>query len=275
MPTRRIRSGRLPVMRRGLEDRRRSLIGWALGIGGYAGVMTAFWTAIKGNSAISDAIKNYPDVMKKLFGGVESFDFSKPGNYLNAELFSLMMPLLMAVFAIGFAASTLAGEEQGGQLDMLLAAPVSRKRVVTEKALTLVAAVAGLAGVTWLAMVLVGALNNLGVSMFHLAAACAGSALVALAYGSIAFVTGAATGSRAFAISAATATFAVGYLCQVLASLVSSMHPARMASALWLANDSLPVNHGFPIVRDLILLAVIAICLTAARRLFDRRNLAA
>lgn len=252
---------------------RRGLVGWAIGIGLYVGMITAFWSSIGANSAISEAFNDYPDAMKELFGGIENFDFSKPGNYLNVELFSLMTPLLLGVFAIGFAASTLAGEEQGGQLDVLLAAPVSRRRVVAEKAFTLVVAVAGLTVFTWLSIVVVGAMSGLDLGLLDLAAACAGSGLVALVYGSIAFTVGAATGRRAAAISASAALFAAGYLFQVLSGLVDGLRPLRMLSALYVANGTTPVNNGFPVARDIVLVAVVTMCLGAAGRVFDRRDL--
>ena len=55
------------------------------------------------------------------------------------ELFSLMAPLLLIVFSIGAGASAIAGEEDRHTLELLLANPVSRCRIVLEKLAALVA----------------------------------------------------------------------------------------------------------------------------------------
>ena len=56
--------------------------------------------------------------MKEFFGGAAAFDYTRPGGFLNTQLFSLILPLLIAIFAIGYGASTLAGEQQSGTLDL-------------------------------------------------------------------------------------------------------------------------------------------------------------
>lgn len=47
-----------------------------------------------------------------------------PEGYLNGQYFNLLAPLLLLIFAIGFGARTLAGEEREGTLELVLATPV-------------------------------------------------------------------------------------------------------------------------------------------------------
>ena len=103
---------RWPILERSLRDRRRSLTSWGLGIGVYVALIVAFWPSIRGSSEITKAIENYPDAMKEFFGGAAAFDYTRPGGFLNTQLFSLILPLLIAIFAIGYGASALAGEQQ-------------------------------------------------------------------------------------------------------------------------------------------------------------------
>ncbi len=154
---------RWPVLERSLRDRRRSLTSWALGIGVYVAMIVAFWPSIRGSSEITKAIENYPAAMKEFFGGAAAFDYTRPGGFLNTQLFSLLLPLLIGAFAIGYGASTLAGEQESGRLDLVLALPLKRSRIVTEKTTALAAGVAALTLLSALVILIVGALVDLHI----------------------------------------------------------------------------------------------------------------
>ena len=70
-----------------------------------------------------------PESMKSLFGMGGGLDPFSPLGYLASQIYSLMLPLLLLVAAIGFGAG-LAGDEEHGLLEMTLGATVSRTRVV-------------------------------------------------------------------------------------------------------------------------------------------------
>ena len=49
-----------------------------------------------------------------------AFDHTRPGGFLNTQLFSLLLPLLLGAFAIGYGASTIAGEQHKGVTRMVV-----------------------------------------------------------------------------------------------------------------------------------------------------------
>ena len=55
------------------------------------------------------------------FGG--DLDYVSGAGYLGSELFAFMVPLLLLIAAIGAGARAIAGEEERGTLDLLLANP--------------------------------------------------------------------------------------------------------------------------------------------------------
>ena len=122
------------------------------------------------------------------------FHLSTGAGYLNVELFSLVIPALFAIVAIGFGAAALAGEQEAGQMDLLLAYPITRGRVVIEKIATLVGMLLVLAMVATASIAIIGALADLGVSIDKVAIASLGAALSALFVGLATMLTGAATG---------------------------------------------------------------------------------
>jgi ABC-2 type transport system permease protein len=267
-----VRQSRWPVLDRSLRDRRRSLTGWALGIGIYVGLIVSFWPSIRGSSEISKAIENYPDAMKEFFGGAAAFDYTRPGGFLNTQLFSLLLPLLIGAFAIGYGASTLAGEQRSGQLDLLLALPMTRARIVREKTMATATSVALLTLVSAVVILGVGALVDLDIAVPYVAAACLGAGLVALLHGLLALTIGAASGNRGLALGLSSAAFAAGYLIQALSGLVDAVKPLRALSPLYHANGTLPINTGFPIWHHLLLAGLCAMLAVVAVRLFEQRD---
>jgi ABC-2 type transport system permease protein len=255
-----------------LRDRRRSLIGWGVGIGAYVALIVAFWPSIRGSSEISKAIENYPDAMKEFFGGAAAFDYTRPGGFLNTQLFSLILPLLIAVFAIGFGASALAGEQRASQLELELALPIARSRIVTQKAIALVAGVTALGLLSVLVILAVGAFVDLDIATADIAAACAGAVLVALIHGLLALAVGAGTGNRALSLGVSTAMFVTGYLVQALSGLVDAVKPFRWLSPLYHANGTIPISNGFPVAHDLLLVAVSGLLAITAVQLFEHRD---
>ncbi|MFM8305162.1 MAG: ABC transporter permease subunit [Actinomycetota bacterium] len=264
---------RADIATRTLADHRRSLVAWVLGIGLYVALIVAVWPSIRDSAQLSKAFADYPDALKQLFGGDTSFDFGTSAGYLNAELFSLMYPLLLAVFAIAFGASTLAGEEERGVLDLVLAYPVRRQRLVTEKAAALVVALVGLGVASTATMLLVGVAVDLGISVGNLLAAAAGGTLVALVTGALALLVGAWSGHRAAAIGVAAAVFGAAYLVQVLGAFVGAFESLRWLSPMYLANGTMPIRAGWPWARFGVLLFVTALLFAAARAVFARRDI--
>lgn len=263
---------RRPILERSLRDRRRSLTAWAVGIGVYVAMIVATWPSIHGSSEITKAIENYPDAMKEFFGGAAAFDYTRPGGFLNTQLFSLILPLLLTIVAIGYGAAALASDQRSGQLDLELSLPLTRSRIVTEKTLALTAAVAALTIVAAAVILTVGAIVDLQIGVTNIGAACTGAALVALLHGLVAIAISARSGNRGLALGVSTAVFVAGYLMQALSGLVDAIRPARWLAPLYHANGTIPINTGFPVWHDLALLVVCAALAAAAIRFFARRD---
>ena len=81
--------------------------------------------------------------MRALFAGGE-LDIASPAGYLNSQVYALMAPLVLLIFAIGAGAGAVAGEEERGTLDLLLAHPLRRRDYVVQRFLALAALVSAL-----------------------------------------------------------------------------------------------------------------------------------
>lgn len=262
----------LLIAERAVRGRRRSLLAWTLGVTAYVTLMAGFYASIE-NSDIQKALDSYPDELKAFFGGTSAFDLSTFHGYLNVELYSLVVPALLVIAAVGFAGATLAGEQQTGVLDLVLANPISRRRVVLEKALgvaagTVVLVVAGTVGI-----LVVGALADQSMRADHIAIASLGAWLLAVWTGWLAMLAGAASGSRGVAIGVPAAVFTASYLVVGLAGLVSWMEPLRLVSPLYHANGTNPLVNGLPVVNYAVLAGLCAVTLVTTVIVFERRDL--
>lgn len=264
---------RTDLARRALFDHRRSLLVWALGVSVYVAMIVLVWPSLRDSDQLSSAVAEYPETLQKLFGGDAGFDFATAAGYLHAELFSLMFPLFLAVFAITFAATVLPGEEERGQLALVLAGPVRRRRIVGEKAGALAAALVAVAAVSGVVAWGVGRAVDLGVPVGNLAAAVVGSALAAAVIGAVTLCAGAATGSRAAAIGVGALVFGGGYLLQVVGAFVDALAPLRWVSPLHIANGDAPVRTGWPWPAYGGLLALTIGFVAVAAVAFERRDL--
>src|SRR5262245_35860498 len=186
------------VLLRSVRDAVRGLVFWTAGIVLLVLVTISIWPSIEGNADLTNAIENYPEELKAFLGG--SLDFATGAGYLNGELYSLMVPLLLLVYGIGAGARGLAGEEEAGTLDLLLSHPLRRRRMLLEKLGAAVALLFVLGAVVFLAVTISSAVFGLEVGTLDVAAATLGAVLLAATFAALAVLVGAATGSRALAI---------------------------------------------------------------------------
>jgi ABC-2 type transport system permease protein len=108
-----------------LSDRRRSVIAWGLPLGLMSAFIVAIFPSVQ--DALTKATRDYPSGLKEAFGISQ---INNVEQYLHAEMLSLIVPLALGYLAVRAVASGLSGASETGRLDVLLSAPVSRRRLV-------------------------------------------------------------------------------------------------------------------------------------------------
>jgi beta-exotoxin I transport system permease protein len=108
-----------------LHDRRRALLAWGLPLGLMSAFIVAIFPSIE--DALGRAVRDYPTELKEAFSIGE---LATVEQYLEAEMLSLIVPLALGYLAVRSIASGLSGAAESGRLDVLLSAPVSRRRLV-------------------------------------------------------------------------------------------------------------------------------------------------
>lgn len=126
-----------------LHDRRRSLLAWGLPLGLMSAFIVAIFPSVQG--ALSEVVAKYPAGLKEAFGIGE---LSNVEQYLHGEMLSLIVPLAAGYLAARAVASDLSGAAESGRLDVLLSAPLPRRRLCAASFLGAAVELAGVLAVT-------------------------------------------------------------------------------------------------------------------------------
>lgn len=253
-------------------DRGRGLIAWLLGLVSYCALIGVFYPSVRDSEAYEAALDDYPDALKEFFGGESTFQLTTGPGFINAQLYSFMVPLLLSIVAIG-AGAAIGSEQRSGLIDLVLSNPVPRWRVVVERALAIAATVVILALAVMGSVAAVGAVVDLGIGVNELAAVTTASVLIVLLHGFTALAVAAATGRRSLAVGAATVVFAAGYLLQSLAGIVDAIEPYRVLSPYHHAMGTNPLFEGWAWANLGLMAALCGLVLALAVFLFQRRDL--
>jgi ABC-2 type transport system permease protein len=260
------------LFRRGLRDHLRSWVAWCIGIVAYVGLIVAIFPSIESSPQLDDLLESYPDVLKELFGIVEGGSLTSGAGYLDAELFSFMLPIFVLFLAIGSGARTFAGEEDAGRLELVLSYPIRRRDAVWAKGLAVGTEILVVCVTTGLALLMFDPLAGLDLSSQRIAAATASLAALGLLHGWLALAVGASTASRGLAIGVPAGLAAAGYLVGGLHAVAGWLDPFRVLSPFWLVGSS-PLQGGARLWGIATVVATAVVCLAVGALWVERRDL--
>ena len=256
---------------------RRSTLWWSVGFAALAGYLIVLFPTVRDNPTMRDLAEAKLETLRALIGNIT--DFAAPVGSMTGGLFSLALPLMFLFFTIAIGANAIGGEEERKTIDLLLANPITRSRIVLEKfgAMVLLTVVLGVVTVVGFAVGgprvgLVGA----ALPLANVAAGMASAVLLGLFFGTLALAAGAATGSRSIAIAVASGAALVNYLIKTMASVVPAMANVEKALPLYffMSDAHNPLRSGLEPLHAGYLLVGIALLLAVAVITFERRDVA-
>jgi ABC-2 type transport system permease protein len=256
----------LPITGLDLRLRRRSLYGYTLGIAAYAIVIVALYPSFRNDPSL-DKLTEGNSTVAALFGA--SGSLTTPTGWLNANLYANFVPLILLLVTIGYGASCLAGQDEDGTLGLIATLPVSRLRLVVEKAAAMIILTVPVSAAT-AACVLAGRGFELHVPARGLVGVSIGALLLAVDFGAMAMFIGAVAGSRATALGISSGLAAASYLISSLAPAVHWLHPARFASPFFYAVGDDQLHYGLRWTWALVLVGVAAAAAAGSIAAFDR-----
>lgn len=254
-----------------LYDQRRGLIGWSIAIVALVTLESAIWPTIRTMPDLKEIYANFPDELGKLF----DLDAMSTGpGFLNAELFTLLLPALFLIYGIGHGARSLAGEEEAGTLDLLLVTPITGARIVLQKALALFTCLFGLGLTLFVATTTMSVVFDVGISPGQAASGSLAMALLGSEFGALALAAGAIFGRRSLAIGIAAAAANGAYVLYATGLMLESAEPWSPLSPFHQALTGGPLGAGLTTGYIWLAAGTAALTLIAAPAL-DGRDIAA
>jgi ABC-2 type transport system permease protein len=252
-----------------LWDQRRTLLGWAVGFAIVSLVYGGFYP-FAATPEYAELIESLPPGLAEAMGWG---DIASPHGYLGATVFGILGPVLAIVMAIGLGARAIAGSEEDGSLELLIAHPISRKSVVVQKAIALAVAVLGAGTVVFLVILAIRGPIDLDLAWTNIAVASLNLALMGLFFGLIAVLVGSITGSKGMAVGATAAVAVVAFLANGLAPQVEALAWMQNLSPFNWADGTATLRDGMNAANTLLLAAGSAALAAASAFTFNNRDI--
>lgn len=219
-----------------LWQRRWSIIWWSVGLVAFISLELSVYPSIKKSATqLNQALSHLPGTVRSLFG---SQDLFSPVGYLNSRIFYLLLPLMLSILAIGLGSSLIAREESEGTLELLLARPVSRAKLLLAKAVSGFLIVLTISSVALVALVSLVKAVGLAVALPRIAFATLLAVDLAILFGSLAyFIASLGRVGRGASIGVASLIGLGGY---IISSLEGNVHWLRYPA------EALPYHYYNP-----------------------------
>jgi ABC-2 type transport system permease protein len=258
----------LPLVRRGLADSWRGLLGWALGLVAIAALYLPLFPSFGGGSQFAAILEGLPP---ELVSALNYDQITSGTGYAQGTVYGLLGFVLLTIAATSWGAAAIAGDEESGTLELTLAHGVSRTQVVLERSAAIAIKLVALAA--WLTVVVL-ALNGpseLGLSLGGVLAGGAALLGVSLLTAMIGVLAGALTGRRIIAVGAAAGIAVAGYAANAIGNQSADLEWFHTLSPYHWAFGANPLADGLSTGVGL-LYALAAVALVVAVWAFRRRD---
>lgn len=255
------------VFTKTLRDQGRALVVWAFYLAAVVALYSSLYPSISGS--LTSTTKGFSNTLKVAFS---LQDLGSPAGYLASTAFALLGPLLVIAFAVIFGAKAIAGEEESGIVDLLLAHPVSRAGLALQRSGALAVGLAVLGLAVFVALLVASGPADLHLPAGNLAAMSLHLALLGACFGSLALGVGAATGRRVVAVSVAGGAAALAYLANAFLSQIDGLHWLKDVSPFNWYSGGQPLEHGLQAGHAALLLGVSVLAVAAGIVRFRQRD---
>ena len=253
------------VVRRALLDRRRAVLTWGASLGALGAFMAAIYPSIQ--TTIEQVAKNYPGALKEAFG-VQAMNTVE--GYVQAEMFSLIVPLAIGFFAIRAISSATVSAEESGRLDTILALPISRSALMIGTYLVAALITWAILAMTGILIFLAGRIAGTHISAGLVAAGVMGVWPLALFFAGVSALASGALHSSRVVTGSCVGVLVGMYAIDLAGRLAHALEPIRWLSAF--RYYGAPMRDGIDPVSFVGLALVGAVLLTVGAVLFERRD---
>ena len=251
-----------------IRSRWRAILGWGFGLILFGAVYISIFPGL------FEQLKSLRDLsIYKLVG----MQLGSVEGYI-AFVILVYAAILLCIYCIIASTSTLAGEEDNGTLELIVAMPLSRWQILTAKAVALcvvsllIMIIASIGNAFILAVIKIN--HPINVTPFGLFTALMSSLPLALGFIMIGLFLGAILPNRRLSATVLTIFFIASFFGENIAGMVKSLEPIRFFSLFNYYNTTeIIFSDGAQLSDILILLGIAAAFFILALICFKKRNI--
>jgi len=254
------------IWSKSLRDYRVAIISWGIGLG----VLMAAGFAM----STPEVIASFSSTLTQLFRFLgDPYAIQTPEGYITFRWMGVFIPLMLSFWPILAGSRMVRGEEERGTLDVLLATPQPRMRLLLEKIGALVIALI-LIAVFFALGTVAGESRNGHVDFVRALLAGLNLSLLAFFFGMVALLISQYTISRGTAAGGASGLLLLAVLLDITGRLVNGSW-LQYLSPFYYYNLNRPLIASFPDhpVAALLLVGLSVLCVGASLVLFARRDI--
>ena len=245
-----------------------AILGWGFGLILYGGIYISIFDGMYEQMAVFKDLSIYKVVGMQL-GSVESY---------IASIVLVYISVLVGIYCIVTSTSTLAGEEDNGTLELIVAMPPGRWQILTAKAVAL--------SISVLAIMIIAAIGNafllevikfetqINITPVRLFVALISNWPLAVGFIMIGLFLGSILPNRRISATVMTIYLITSFFGENIAGMVRSLEPIKYFSLFYYYNTTATIfKHGPQLSDILILLGIAAVFYVLALIFFNRRNI--
>ena len=260
------------ILLKTLWDFRKAAIYWFVGIFILALYIMFVLSSIELN-AFQTIFDSFPKALVQFIGGESGIDFSSISGFLNAQIFTIMAPIMVIAVAVNSGGKSTASEETIKSLDIILSAPISRESFIIQKIFSMVIKALFISIVHWFSYFILGIAFSQSIPNEGLVAICFNLFLMGISFGMISIFFGTLSGNASQAVGIGGALALISYLIANIAPLVDSLNNTKYFSLFYYYKGSDPLKTGFHSWHWVPFLTITLIFLILSIYQFRKRNL--
>ncbi len=253
-----------------MYEKRWTILFWSLGVIGISLLMMGFYHSFS-QGGFDDALKDLPKAIQNVVGDIASLK-TVPG-YVSQQVFALRIPLLAQIMGIILFTGLLAGDENQGTLQTLLAQPVSRLKVFVQKLTAGLLISLLICSASFIGVIIGVALIHEHIGIMPLIESVIGVWLLTGVFGSLGFALGAITGKRGVAGSITGLVAFGSYLLTSFAPNVKSVETVEKLSPFHYYNKPSITEYGLDARNVIIMISILVALLLIAGVIFNKRDI--
>jgi len=258
-----------PIFSNYLLSRWISMFIWSICMFLLALMFTGLYESFSGE--IDRMAETAPAALEAVWGGNLAYA-STPEGWLGLELYGLMLPIVLSIVGVAAGASAIGNEEDSGTLELLLASPISRVVLISQKYGAAGAQIFIVAFSVWIGVMVGTWIFPFDVSLRDVLSASVMAWLLGFLSCSVTLLAQSVRGHKSVAISAGATFVAVSYVADILPKLIDSLSALKWVSVFFYYNGPDVLLNGIkPTYMAVIVVACVLIFALAAW-MFNKRD---